>query len=334
MSVASRVNRREFLGFGLGLFGSHALGGIVTSMEGRMSPVSTAIVEPWNEGVLRRRTFSLAVGALAPFRAVHFSDTHVNLSDIEEMHRSAANYRAGVRRYARFPQAIPSFYATLDFAAAEPGTLLLHTGDLIDFGTRAAYGFVRHNVSKLDGVFAIGNHEYECADSSYDPDVAARRRQFAEAGVSQNLERCSRIVNGVNFVAFDNAVRGRGGISPETRNFVLREFGRGLPVVLMCHVPPYLSKEFRESALQGKVDYALQQGLPQDVAVYMAHSRNARWCCDAETESFWRRIREQNSFKAVLCGHCHWPWDEPFGCGRLIMAGGNYEGCLNEIRFS
>ena len=67
--------------------------------------------------------------------------------------------------------------------------------------------------------------------------------------------------------------------------------------------------------------------------MYMAHSRDARWCCDADTKSFWRRIIELENFKAVLCGHCHWPWDEPFGRGRLVMAGGNYEGCLNEIRF-
>ena len=86
--------------------------------------------------------------------------------------------------------------------------------------------------------------------------------------------------------------------------------------------------------MQGKVDYALQQGYPQDVEIYLARSRKACWIGDEETVAFWRKIREKDNFKAVLCGHCHWPWDEPFGRGRLCMAGGNYEGCLNEIVFS
>lgn len=333
------MDRREFLGLGFGFACTRALGGLVESMDGRKKPLSPCVVEPWNKGRLRVSSFTLEVGATAPFRAVHFSDTHINLSDIEEMYASDGNYKAGVCRYARFPQAIPSFYATLDFAAREPNTLLLHTGDLIDFGTRACYDFVRHNIRGLEILFAIGNHEYENADSSYnrnDPDGMLVK--MAATGIGKDMLFSARVVNGVDFVAFDNARFGSGLVQPDVISAVEREFEKGLPVVLMCHVPPYLSNGFQESGLQGRIDYALQRNAPEDIPVYKdetKYSRAARWDVgkDETTRAFWDRVRERDNFKALLCGHRHWAWNEPFGKGRLYIAGANYEGAVNEFRF-
>lgn len=328
----NKMNRRGFLGLGAGFLGLNAFG-VVTNMAGRIPPVASTVVQPWNKGVLRPSELKLDVGAAKPFRAVHFSDTHINFTDIEELYASPRNYAVGVRRYTRFPQAVPSFYATLDYAAARPGTLLIHTGDLIDFGTRASYSFLRHNFTGRDMLFAIGNHEYENPDASYDTDPAYRRRRLSESGIAGNLECSSRVVNGVNFVSFDDAVAGKGVISPAVRAMIEREFEKNLPVVLMCHIPPYLSEKFLEDSVQGKVDHVLQMGLTENVKKMLKRSRKPRWIGDADTVAFWRKIREAENFKALLCGHCHWHWDEPFGRGRLCMAGGNYEGCLNDITF-
>lgn len=302
-------------------------------MTGRMAPINRPVVQPWNKGVLRVKKLDINVGASKPFHAVHISDTHINFSDIAEMYESPRNYAAGSRRYARFPQAVPSLYATFDHVAARPGTLLIHTGDLIDFGTRASYNFLKYNFMGRDMMFAIGNHEYENADSSYDTDIVRRRRRLTESGITGNLECNSRIVNGVNFVSFDSAIAGKGNVPAPVRGAIRREFDKGLPVVLMCHIPPYRSSAFLESSVQGKVDYALQHGYSRDVELYLKRSRKATWTGDDDTVAFWQEIRERENFKAVLCGHCHWAWDEPFGRGRLCMAGGNYEGCLNEITF-
>ena len=329
----NKMNRRDFLGLGAGFLSLPALG-VSMDMTGRMAPVSPVVVQPWNKGVLRPTVLKLEVGATRPFRAVHISDTHINFTDIEELYVNRRNFEAGSRRYARFPQAIPSLYASFDYAAAKPGTLLLHTGDLIDFGTRAAYSFLRHNFSGRDMIYAIGNHEYENADATYDSDPAGKRRRLSESGISGNLECSSRIVNGVNFVSFNSAEYGKGIVSPKVREAVKREFDKGLPVVLMCHIPPFLSETFRESAVQGKVDLALQRGAPDAAKNHLAASRAAKWTGDADTAEFWRRIRDMDNFKAVLCGHCHWPWEEQFGRGHIFMAGGNYEGCLNDILFS
>lgn len=327
------MDRRTFLGLGVGLLGTCGFGSVVTNRIGRMPPRAQVVVQPWNEGRLRVSSFTVKVGATKPFRTVHFSDTHINLSDIEEMYASDNNYKAGSVRYARFPQAIPSFYATLDFAEKEAGTLLLHTGDLIDFGTRACYDFLRHNLMKVDLIYAIGNHEFERPDSSYDPDPEVRVRALAAAGLVGNLGCLSRVVNGVNFVAFDNARFGRGIIAPHVRSAIAHEFEKGLPVVLACHIPPYTSKAFAESRLQGLVDFALQRDAQEDIEAYLSRPRQEQWTGDAETIAFWRTIADRENFKAVLCGHRHWAWHEAFGRGMCYIAGGNYEGCVNEFCF-
>jgi predicted MPP superfamily phosphohydrolase len=328
----NKMNRRDFLGLGAGFLSLPALG-VSVDMTGRMAPVSQVVVQPWNKGVLRPTMLKLEVGATRPFRAVHISDTHINFTDIEELYVNRRNYEAGCRRYARFPQSIPSLYASFDYAASKPDTLLIHTGDLIDFGTRATYSFLRHNFTGRDMIYAIGNHEYENADSTYDSDTAGKRRRLNESGLPGNLECASRIVNGVNFVSFNSAEYGKGIVSPTVREAVRREFDKGLPVVLMCHIPPFMSEEFRNVSIQGKVDLALQHGKTDAAKKLLTVSRKDIWTGDSDTADFWRQIREKDNFKAVLCGHCHWAWNEPFGRGRLCMAGGNYEGCLNDITF-
>jgi len=316
-------SRREFLGLGFGFACSCAVGDVCTNMVGRMAPRSQTIVEPWNGGRLRVSSFTVNVGATKPFRAVHFSDTHINLSDIEEMYASERNYVAGTKRYARFPQAIPSFYATLDFAAKEPDTLLLHTGDLIDFGTQACYDFVRHNLKGRNVHYAIGNHEFELPDSSYAPDSGAQVRALAATGAFGDLSCCSRVVNGVNFVAFDNACNGKGVVRPSVREAVCREFAKGLPVVLMCHVPFYTPKHYEHNLKSTNGVCAYLTGIPDELIDTWAGrddwSEDERWRDrrvqqrpDGVTKDFISYLKAQPLLKAVLTGHCHGYWEERF----------------------
>ena len=98
------MDRRTFLGLGFGLLGNCGFGSVVTNMVGRMPPRTQVVVQPWNEGRLRVASFTVKVGAAKPFRTVHFSDTHINLSDIEEMYASDDNYKAGSAAMRAFPR--------------------------------------------------------------------------------------------------------------------------------------------------------------------------------------------------------------------------------------
>lgn len=322
------MNRREFL---LGGAAAAVCGGCATTQPS--CDVTLAGMPAMPSGrreVLDVRTYRVEVGATKPFRVLHFSDTHLNFMDVSETLANEAYYRHAYRRWKRFPQAANSFHATLDRIDETHPDLVVHTGDLIDFSTAANLRFLRRN--RLSGgsiLCAIGNHEYENPDGNYSPDKASCRDRVA-AFASNGLTLSSRTVNGVVFVAFDNALH---NVSAELSRKILAEFDRGLPVVLCCHIAPWYSEAFRVRKLRKNIEISLFSGGKPEDWEDVPPPPNIWEAFDEATRDFWLQVKERANFKAVLCGHAHLAYDEPFGCGHMYLAGGNYEGCLNEYSF-
>ena len=132
-------SRRDFLGYmasagvGAGAFAAQALADLRV--------FETGIAD---ETVLKVEPIEIDLGLGKAFRALHFSDTHLNFFDAVDF--SAADRQKKDhfhRRWVRFPQAVQSFYATLDYAKRK-GLPLLHTGDLVDFVTEGNMRFLEH----------------------------------------------------------------------------------------------------------------------------------------------------------------------------------------------
>ena len=84
------------------------------------------------------KKITIAVGATAPIRALHISDTHltrVDERDNERKHSLAAS------RQRVFPWAEHYFDAAIRYAR-ENNLMLLHTGDLQDFVSEANLDFI------------------------------------------------------------------------------------------------------------------------------------------------------------------------------------------------
>jgi hypothetical protein len=280
--------------------------------------------------VLKLTPLELRVGASSPFRALHVSDTHLNFWDVTDYHGSDALNDHFESRWVRFPQALNSFYATLDHAAA--GKLpILHTGDLIDWNSRGNRRVIARNLSGLDFFYSLGNHEYHTSSADETPAMSHDEARAALQGIIANdLTVASKVVNGVNFVAFDDADR---NLREETMRGVAREFGKGLPVVLMCHIPPFYSREFLENSLAGKRATLRGQGVPEGKLPTQL-AKPVQDTYDDRTRAFYAWLREQKSLKAILCGHTHVEERGAFSeTADMIVAGGNFEGCGYEITF-
>ncbi len=144
------VNRRSFL-LAAAAFGSvRAFGGGL-----KVSPIREGGVDE----VLKITPVEIKVGASAPFKALHFSDTHLNFWDVQDFFGNPQKEEHFGQRWVRFPQALNSLYATIDYAASR-NMMLLHTGDLMDWNTRANRNVVRRNLAGRDFFYALGNHEY------------------------------------------------------------------------------------------------------------------------------------------------------------------------------
>ena len=293
------MDRRGFLSLTAGAFAARAFGDLKVFETG---------IE--NESVLKVEPLEIDLGLGKAFKAFHFSDTHLNFFDavdfsaVERPKKDHFN-----RRWVRFPQAVQSFYASLDYAKKR-NLPLLHTGDLIDFSTDGNDRFLEHNLSGLDLHYAIGNHEYQTrAPEHYDPEPEKPRKRMQKF-FKGDLSVSSRIIGGANFVALDNA---RQNVREETIAGVKAEFERPFPVVLMCHIPPFYTAKFLENAKGAK---------------------NVWNSYDQKTRDFWTWVQAKPKLKAILCGHTHIAEIDGFSeTAQMYVAGGNYEGRAYEITF-
>ena len=315
------MNRRQFLFLGAGAF--------ATRTASALNVFTTGIA---NEEVLKIEPLEIQLGVGKAFKAFHFSDTHLNFFDAVDFAAVTAEKKKHFHvRWCRFPQALESFYASVDYARSR-NLHLLHTGDLVDFVTDGNDRVLRHNVQGLDMFYAIGNHEYQSrAPEHYVSDEAAMRthlRQF----FGNDLTVASRVIGGANFVAFDNA---RNQVREETIVRVKAEFEKGLPVVLMCHIPPFYTMKFRENSRKSKKIIGV--GMGGDPASFdkMRLPGNPADGHDAKTRAFYDWLRARKDLKAILCGHTHYAEIDDFSeTAKMYVAGGNYEGRAYEITFT
>lgn len=285
-----------------------------------------------NEQVLKVQQIEIPVGLGKPFKAFHISDTHLNFFDAADFASASSEKREFLHyRWCRFPQALQSFYASLDYAAVG-GLPLLHTGDLVDYASDGNDRVLKRSVLGINMHFAIGNHEYQnCEDDHYAKDKSAARSRL-QPFFRNDLAVASRVMGGVNFVAFDNALH---NLSPEVVNGVKREFEKGIPVVLMCHVPPTYTMKFRENARESKRRIAVGMGADPSSLPLDPLPDNPADSHDEITRSFYEWLKGRKALKAILCGHTHYAEIDDFSeSAKMYVAGGNYEGHAYEITFT
>lgn len=313
------MNRREFLGLGVGAFAANAFAELRVFETG---------IE--NESVLKVEPLEIDLGLGKAFKAFHFSDTHLNFFDAVDFSAVERPKKDHFhKRWVRFPQAVQSFYASLDYARKR-NLPLLHTGDLVDFSTDGNDRFLEHNLNGLDLHYAIGNHEYQTrAPEHYDPEPEKPRKRMQKF-FKGDLSVSSRIIGGANFVALDNA---RQNVREETIAGVKAEFERPFPVVLMCHVPPFYTAKFLQNSAQSK--YEIARGLGKDVRREdYKPGKNVWESYDQKTRDFWTWVQAKPKLKAILCGHTHIAEIDGFSeTAQMYVAGGNYEGRAYEITF-
>lgn len=320
------ISRRNFL-LGAGALGTCACLADEVRKPLRVSPIREGGVDE----VLKLTKMEIRVGAKTPFKALHFSDTHLNFWDVRDFFGNGPRERFFEERWVRFPQALNSFYATLDYAERN-GLMMLHTGDLIDWNTRGNLNVVRRNLRGADFFYALGNHEYHSSQGKFPALTSAEARAAVRKTVGNDLTVASRIVNGVNIVAFDN---GETLLRPETIAGVKAEFAKGLPVVLMCHIPPTYTPKFLENSNRMRAQILRGQGVGEAEIAALPYPKPIEPRYDGKTAAFYAWLREQGLLKAVLCGHTHVEERDRFSeTADMIVAGGNYEGCGYEITFA
>ena len=319
------MKRREFLSLGAGA----VLAAELPARAARHAPLPP----------LRLEQIEIPVGAERPFGAVQVSDTHIVRVDARDDERKMK--LAAGRSFA--PWGEHYLDEAIGLAKAR-GDLLLHTGDLIDFVSAANLDFAAAHFAGNDWFVSSGNHEFSQYVGEAKEDDAYRRASYARVqdAYPNDLTFSSRVVHGVNFVALDDVYY---NVTTSQHARFEKEVQKGLPIVLLCHVPFYGPKlyDYVMKATNGKCAYVTGAPLAC-TATYEAgktyppgqewRHRGVQQRTDRPTEDFIAWLKEQRLLKAILCGHLHHAFHERFSKTAVQhVCSATYKGDACAIRF-
>ena len=286
------------------------------------------------------RHLTIPVGATKPFKALHLSDTHLTRVDDRDNERK---HKLAESRRKVFPMAERYFDAAIRYAAANK-LMLLHTGDLQDFVSYANLDCISDKLGKGDWFTAAGNHEYSqyVGEAREDEAYKAQSYDRVQAAFPNNLKVASRVINGVNFVAIDDVYY---NVTAQQHEALRQEVAKGLPIVLMCHVPLYTPEHCQANLKSNGGVAGYMTGAPLSITETYQHNpshpadeqwrnRTVQQRATQETLDFIAWLKEQPLLKAILCGHCHDFYEERFSPTAIqytVEAG--YKGGVYEIEF-
>lgn len=323
-------SRRAFMGIGAGALVARCL-----PLMAEQDREIFYAAEPMGEEALgmpimkdfKPTPLEIRVGAKKAFTCLHISDSHLaqmNSRDLWKADEVELKWYEGRRRH--FATNATGLAAALLYAKVK-GLPLLHTGDFLDYPSDANVRWGRRELEGFDCIYALGNHELAGTPrpGPKGKDLAAARKLLSPY-FPNDLSVYSRVVNEVNFVAFDNV-----GLSADVFDAqfaaIRKEFAKGLPVVLLYHIPFYTPGLAAEDAKRkGKKVEDLTSG---NLA-----------CCPGRNDiriniTLQDWLKKQKNLKAMLCGHKHFEFQEPFAEGVVqYVAGATYLRNAYEITFN
>lgn len=325
------MNRRDFI---------HLCGGVILAAE-LPNFVRAEVKRPVNKlNPLQIKEIKISVGASTPFSALHISDTHIARVDNRDIERKI---KLASKRSKLFPWGEHYFEEAISYAK-EHDMLLLHTGDLIDFVSEANLDFIAAHFKSADWFTSAGNHEYSqfVGEAKEDETYKAESFSKVQEAYPNDLVLSSRIVNGVNLVSIDDVYY---YFTEKQHELMELEVQKGLPIVMLCHVPLYTPKQCTYSLKYNKGIAGYMTGAPIEITSTYEHdpnlppekqwrNRTVQQKADKVTLDFIAWLKEQKLLKGILCGHCHYFFEEQFSPTAIqYSVGATYNGEAHVVHF-
>ena len=310
------MNRREFFRFA-------ATGGALVATS-KLPAIATTETDPFaGRGKWERLALGYAVvrtGAARPFSVLHISDTHLTAAFDDEGEKKLKLRELRTQTFGGHQE--EALRDSLAWARANVD-YVIHTGDLIDWQSRANFALVRKYFGP-DMIGSMGNHEFspdmwmsepkETPDESF---KALSRRALAEL-YPFDISFASQVVNGVNFITLDDVY---GTVTPAQVERFNGEVAKGLPIVLCMHVP-----FFTDVIWQCSEKFWTGAGKRfTDAAVPKCTGSALLQRTDRTTRDFIAALKKEPLLKAILAGHQHISVQDRFSPTAVqYVVGGNF----------
>jgi len=242
----------------------------------------------------------LTLGAEAPFRILHMSDTHLYLADERDNERKR---QLAVNRSRHFTTPEENLAAGVQ-VARENHAVIMYSGDLIDFVSEANLDAAKTFTDENDCFMAAGNHEFSLYVGEAFEDAAYREQSLSHVQESfkNDIRFAARVINGVNFVAIDNSYY---LIDEWQLDRLKEECRKGMPVVLIVHTPLYAEDLAAECHARNTEALYLMDAPESELATYSEY-RYRQQKADAVTHEAMEYIKSEPVIRAILTGHLHY----------------------------
>ena len=344
------MDRRDFIRVSGAAAAGMALGGCVPKVSEQAD--SAPLMQEWPrfpdriardvEGYspLNIKEITVEIGLEKPFDVMHLSDTHIARADERDDERKillSAQRSRGMNAGEHY----------LDEAiriARERGMYLFHTGDLYDFVSEANLDCAARHMIEGDWFVSAGNHDYSKYVGEAKEDEAYKQDSYeaVRAAFPNDLRFASRVIGGVNFVAVDDVYY---NFTERQLEQMKAEMAKGMPVVMLCHVPLYTPEYFKDEMERMGNRCAYLCGVPLELTEtyepgvsYPAGEewryRKVQQRADEPTLAFIAWLKEQKLLKAILCGHMHRFFEDRFSETAIqYTVGATYLGDAQVVHF-
>ena len=238
---------------------------------------------------------------------LHITDAHVSIVDAAEAQYHA--YSTRMDNAYRDHDPATHFTALMTMAVEHHVDLIVLTGDIVNNPSKSSVAFI-HKAIQSAGIRALyiaGNHDWHYEGMDGAPDTL--RETWQRARLLPLYDGGNPLCHafqcdGVNFVAIDNSTY---QVNEAQLAFYEQEVARDLPVVLLVHIPIYVTP-WRESVVAcGDPRWGWEKDKNYVI------ERRQRWSKSGNlpsTVAFVERVKRTENLVAVLAGHIHVPWEE------------------------
>ena len=270
------------------------------------------------------------IGLEKPFSILHISDTHFTSAYPDEDAKKQTLREKRTQTFGgRQEEAIRDSLAW----AKKNVDYVLHTGDLIDWQSRANFDLVKKYYGEAAGTMfgSMGNHEFSPSMWLEKDESSEAHKEKSRAKLSAaypfDIELASTVVNGVNFVALDDVY---GYVTARQVARFRDEAKKGLPIVLCMHVPFYTPHIWRaNSKFWSPNRKFVRADVPDARGDYQKQKT------DVVTRDFIAYLKTEPLLKAILAGHLHITVQDRFSPTAMqYVVGGNFMFHGQEVLFT
>jgi 3',5'-cyclic AMP phosphodiesterase CpdA len=277
------------------------------------------------------RKVRLHPGLEGPLRFLHVSDTHLSCADERDNERKRKLAGERSRLFEQEPGRCMKYLQESISYAKRHCDLLIHTGDIIDFISCLNLELAREVLTGTECFFVAGNHEFSkyVGEAFEDEAYKMDSMPLVQKAFKNNLRFDSLSIGGLNLVGMDNVYY---HFNEAQYNWLRLEADKGLPILLMLHVPLYTPELYHESMVIRGEGNAGIMGCPEELLKPYPEDRYIQQRPTALDLELIAYIAAQPLIKAVFTGHKHYYHESPLSSGiKQYVAGAHFEGDAIEI---